>query len=157
MKYIYCDDGTWKFSEYFNYLDSIKGLLSDNLTDFVCDQRRYELSMAESLHDAWLINYSVDESHSEENIRSRYNKITIKLLGPYHDREFTLTYDHVVSYNVSVNGDTNVTKGHGDLLVHEFQLSDRGNLVHELLFSSGMVIFIECESIKFYEDILKGE
>ncbi len=151
MKYIYNEDGTWKLSKYFNYLDTIKGLLSDNVADLVCDQRRYDLSSAESLHDAWLINYSVDELHDEGNIRSRYCKITIKLLGPFHDREFILTYNNIVSYDVSVNESTNLEKGHGDLIVHEFYLSDEGNYMHELLFSSGLVISIECKSINFVE------
>jgi hypothetical protein len=153
MKYIYNEDGAWKLTEYFNYLDTIKGLLSDNIAGLVCDHKRYDLSSAESLHDAWLVNYSVDELHDEGNVRSRFCKITVKLLGPFHDREFILTYDNVVSYNVSESGDSNLEKGHGDLIVHELRLSEAGNYTHELLFSSGLVINIESKSIKFIEKI----
>ncbi len=149
MKYIYTNsNGVAQFDKYFQYLKSIQGQLPENVFSFAANVEHYDLSSHSSLHDAWLENIDIREIGQGERHEQRQTEIKLCLLGAFHDRHIYLTYKDVQKYCLSAAG---ALTGHGDLLVHEVQLSDSGSLIHELQFEKGN-IQIECKDI-LHEEI----
>jgi hypothetical protein len=85
----------------------------------------------ESLHDAWVESIEIREPATGPRNEVRVTDLTIRLLGPLHDRRHELLYRGVTRYSVDARS---VRHGHGDLIVHEFRLGDNGLVEHELLF-----------------------
>ena|ERR1051325_1449432 len=154
MKYIYDDQsGTTHFQRYFEYLQRIRGKLPKSLYEFAADQSRYALNDPRTMHDSWLVSITVHEGSASGDNR-RLMTIDLKLLGPYHDRHFDLRYGDVLTYQFDMPKKTNLppATGHGDLLYQEFRLTDdEKNLCHEIQFSSGRRLYVECREIAIHE------
>lgn len=159
MKYIYQDEyGVTQFAKYFEYLDGIKSKLPASLYKFAADPSRYTLTDRESMHDSWLTFVSIREEDDDLNNGSRSIQIELRLLGPYHDRYFDFSYHGVNNYvfNLPERSNAPPYSGHGDLLYQEFRFTDDNQLCHEILFSSGRRIYIECAQISVQETLLKA-
>ena len=96
-------------------------------------------------------------------------QLELCLLGAYHDRRIWLTYQHVTSYHLNAPQETKQPvldwqgrttgiialtheSGHGDLSVHEVRLSDTGSVIHELHFTHGSTLMVECDDIVHREE-----
>lgn len=62
-----------------------------------------------------------------------------------HDGGQTPSYDLATG----PNSEAHAKRGHGDWLIDEIRLSDRGLVLHEILFSSGARWLIESEDIEY--------
>jgi hypothetical protein len=148
VKYIHADAEGTDFTEYFEYIQSLRAKLAPHVFEFASNQDYYNLSRS-SLHDAWLISFDVKEPATGDRREIRSTEISLSLLGSFHDRRITLEYKRVKSYTFS-SQDTE--DGHGDLLIHEVRLSGAGFLVHEIQFVHGNFI-IECEDFKHSQEV----
>src|SRR5882724_5634901 len=87
--------GIWQFDRYFDYLGSIRGRLAPHVAAFALPLERYSLDSPHSLHDAWLESLTIEELAAGERGEQRNTRITVRLLGAYHDRWHELTYSGV--------------------------------------------------------------
>ena len=140
--------GTWQFDPYFAYLATIRDRLPAQVYAFASTWDHYALDNPRSLHDSWLEQIEVREAASGTRSEQRRTEMTLRLLGPMHDRIQVLRYRGVTDYRVQ---GTSVARGHGDLLVHELRLSRADRLVHELLFANGAEIVVECGHLDYDE------
>ena len=141
--------GGWQFDPYFAYLGTIQEQLSESAYAFASTWTHYSLDSPSSLHDAWLEELVVTEASSGARSEIRRTKLTLRFLGPQHDRHLVLHYSDVIDYRVDGKG---VSKGHGDLIVHEVSVSPDGHVVHELLFDSETSMLIKCGDLRFAEE-----
>jgi hypothetical protein len=149
MKYVARDaSGCWQLAPYFAYLEQIRDRLPREVYAFASDVAHYTLDSPTSLHDAWLEELTISEPASGVRSELRQTELTLRLLGPMHDRIQVLHYTGVQRYRVEAEA---VGRGHGDVLVHEVRLSEDGLLVHELLFAGGTAIAIECADLRYEE------
>lgn len=149
MKYIYDDGCGFDHRPYWNYLESIRNAMPEPIYRFSANTEHHDLTHPNSLHDSWLMSWSVNESLIDGKVKSRHVSIECCLLGSRHDRIIRLSYGGVVSHHVREPSDAALLtlRGHGDLLVHEIQLVQEGIFSHELVFSTGFVFL--CHFSKF--------
>ena len=149
MKHLERDaSGTWHFDPYFAYLATIHERLAEHVYAFAADRAHYDLDSPQSLHDAWLEELVLTEAAPSKRPQDRTTQLTLRLLGPMHDRIHVLQYYGVLGYRLEAGM---TARGHGDVLVHEVRLNELGVLVHEILFRSGARIVIECADIRYAE------
>lgn len=155
MKYIYRDsNGVVHFDQYFAYLEEISDRLPPRVRTIALDRRRYTLNDSETLHDAWLDSLQMHEAAAAQDSNRRAVQVELRLLGPFHDRYFEFRYQDVSRYIHDELPEYRClpsSNGHGDLLFHEFTLVAPAVLRHELQFSSGRRIQIECVDITWEE------
>jgi hypothetical protein len=138
--------GTWHLDRYFAYLATIHERLAEHVYAFAADRSHYALDSPQSLHDAWLEELVLTEAAPSKSPQERTTQLTLRLLGPMHDRIHVLQYYGVLGYRLEAGM---AARGHGDALVHEVRLNELGVLVHEILFRSGARIVIECADIRY--------
>lgn len=158
MRFIYTDEmGVTHFDAYFNYLSSVKDRFPRPLYEFAGDKTRYSLSDAKTMHDSWIEKLSVEEGVEKDGLNRRFVSIETRFLGPYHDRHFYFRYQQVVAYtfNHPEKFAAPPKFGHGDVLVQEFLITDRHDISHEILFSSGSRLHIICREIDVMETLLE--
>ena len=149
MKHLQRDaSGAWQFDPYFAYLATIRERLAEHVYAFAADWAHYALDSPRSLHDAWLEELVLTEAAPSKSPQDRPTQLTLRLLGPMHDRVHVLQYYRVLGYRLEAGM---TARGHGDVLVHEVRLNELGVLVHEILFAAGARIVIECADIQYEE------
>ena len=109
---------------------------------------RYSLDSPHSLHDAWLESLEVLEPAKGKRHEQRSTRITLRLLGAFHDRVHELTYVDVRRYRIDA---PDGHRGHGDLIVHEVRIEEADLVVHELLFANGCTVEIGCSDFFYTE------
>lgn len=123
--------------------------------DFAADCGHFDLTSHSSLHDAWLESITIQENASGDRSQVRVSEITIRLLGPFHDRHIHLRYEGVTGYSSVMparHGEPRYTHtAHGDLYTHEILVNERDLLTHKLLFERESTVFIECANITHRE------
>lgn len=143
--------GGWSMDEYFKYLSMHKSKFSTAVFDFAANSQNYDLVSHQSLHDAWLEFFSIVELASGERSQVRVINIDCRFLGPYHDVQIYITYVDVLNYSLSGRSadhlNSTASVGHGDLLMHEVNVTERGSITHEMVFSLGGTFKIECRDI----------
>jgi len=149
------------FSRYLTYLDSVRDHLPSHIYSFASDSRHFDLSSGSSLHDAWLESCTIRETATLDDPDTRGLEIALVLLGQYHDRHIYLRYTGITHYSL-VGPSQHATPrydniAHGDLLTHEIRLGQGNRLVHELSFSEGATILIECADIRHSEEMIKSD
>jgi len=149
MKYI-DGENPITFDPYIAYLNTIRDQLPAHVWTFASDPRHYRLDTPESLHDSWLESLTIEEPATGDRKERRTTAITLRFLGPMHDRHHVLRYERV--HNYEIVGPT-VRRGHADLYTHEVRIADDGQaIVHELVFAHGegadARILIECADIR---------
>ena len=152
MEYIYQDeDGGWQIEPYFAYIASVADRMPPNAQRFVLNRDHFALFPRNSLHDAWVEAVVIREPAVGDRLEQRTIEIELQLLGAYHDGRIWLTYQQVQSYVLSTPVEFPLppsgTVGHGDLLIHEVRLTEAGFIVHEILFSRGSTMVIECADL----------
>jgi hypothetical protein len=147
-----------QLDRYYDYLKSIEDALPPSALSFARAPWHYDFSKHESPHDSWLESCTIYEPASGERHQNREIAITLSLLGAYHDGHIKLVYTNVTSYEMTTgaNGEARAKRGHGDWLIDEIHLSDRGLVLHEILFSSGARWLIESEDIEYSWEPAEG-
>jgi hypothetical protein len=143
--------GAWQFDPYFANLATVRERLPEHVYAFAADWAHYALDSPQSLHDAWLEELVLAEAAPARRPDERTTKLTLRLLGPMHDRIQVLQYHGVRAYRLEAGM---TARGHGDLLVHEVRLNELEVLVHEILFATGARIVVECADLRYEENLL---
>src|SRR5262245_9020912 len=146
MKYVIPLGGGGDYRPYARYLESVKHLMPAHLFAFAANSENYDLSSPNSLHDAWLEEWSIIEVALPDKRSKRMIEIRARFLGPQHDRHIHLTYKNVGHYTMhnpeEFESPPTGRVGHGDLLIHELTVVREGLFEHELRFSRGTVFSV---------------
>src|SRR5262245_31308590 len=148
MKYVIPQNGGGDYRPYERYLETVKHIMPADLFAFAANFENFNLSSPNSLHDAWLGEWSIAEVTPPNEKRSkRVIEIRARFLGPQHDRHIYLTYRNVGSYTMQNPEEFEMPPtgrvGHGDLLIHELTVVREGLFEHELRFSRGTVFSVQ--------------
>jgi hypothetical protein len=140
-----------RFQKYFDYLESIKEKMPPDAHAFAIANWHYDHSDHRCPHDAWVDELSLLEPASGARSEIRHIDIRVSLLGAYHDGRLELQHKRVVSYCLTKEPGLSSRGvrllGHGDWLIDELRLSERGHVVHEIVFRNAGHWTIECEDI----------
>jgi hypothetical protein len=141
-----------KWREYREYLEFVRGRMPRSAHEFATAAWHYDTADARSLHDTWVDSLVIRESADGDRHEIRSLEIEVRLLGPYHDGNTTLSYQDVHAYSLDtpfecVSPPRGV--GHGDWLYDEVRLSQRDHVIHEIEFSRGSRWVIECNDIQW--------
>ena len=146
MKYVIPQNGGGDYRPYARYLESVKHLIPAHLFAFAANPGNFDLSSPNSLHDAWLEEWSIAELALPNRPKKRLIEIKARFLGPQHDRHIFLTYKNVGKYAMQNPEEFEmppfVGVGHGDLLIHELTVVRDGLFEHELRFRLGRVFSV---------------
>ena len=160
------------WTRYDEYLASIKDHLPPSAYAFAVAPWHYHTADHRSPHDAWVESLALHErarvidrgpinvAHEEvpaEDPPARKVDIHLRLLGAYHDGHIEFVYTNVNSYSLSKPplGPGSFGSGgwkyfnHSDWLIDEVRLSDRGLVIHEIVFASDSRWLIECEDFTY--------
>jgi hypothetical protein len=141
------------YERYRQYLQSIRDKMPVAAFSFATADWHYNAEDHRCPHDSWLDTLTIREPAAGERSEIREIEMHLRLLGSYHDGYIEITYKKVKSYSLDSPFESKmpprVRVGHGDWLIDEFRLSDRGYVVHEILFSRGSQWVIECEDILY--------
>jgi hypothetical protein len=145
-------EGQEVYGAYFEYLTSIKDQLPASAYEFAMASWHYNPGDHQCPHDAWVESLSIIEVSSGDRHEERSIEIKIRLLGAYHDGFAEMKYVGVKSYSLCTPAEFRLPPlgvGHGDWLVDEIRISDRGLVLHEIEFSRGSNWLIECQDIYY--------
>lgn len=137
------------FHRYQTCLLEIKTKLTKGLYELATSDWYYDFTDHRCPHDSWLDGVNFTSRVSGERSEIRLLDIELKLLGAYHDLFLFFTYVNVKSYVLS---DWNLELGHKDWIRDEFRLSEKGFVLHEILWAGPddkTRWVIECEDIHF--------
>lgn len=156
MKYVIPQGGSGDYRPYARYLESVKHLMPAHLFAFAVDSENFDLSSPNSLHDAWLEEWSIAEIALPNERSNRLIEIRARFLGPQHDRHIFLTYKNVGSYKMQSPEEFQMPPyiGHGDLLVHELTVVREALFEHELRFSRGTVFSVQFTDFEHRVEII---
>ena len=147
MKYVVPWGGGGDYGPYMRYLESVKHSMPTEIFAFAANIENYNLTSPNSLHDAWLEEWSITEMALLNERIKRLIEIKARFLGPQHDRHIYLTYKNVGSYAIhnpeEFESPPAGRVGHGDLLIHELTIVRDGLFEHELRFSRGTVFSVQ--------------
>lgn len=154
FKYIYENDsGFFCYDKYFKYIEEIKHKMPLSVYNLASDRERYDISSKKSLHDSWLISLIISCTDSAQEPSKCVTSITLKLLGPFHDRIYTICYEDVNEYSLAKKKAKRNDR-HNDLLHHEIRVTEEGSFEHVMTFDNAMSFFVSCSMLLFEENIL---
>jgi hypothetical protein len=137
---------------YQEYLHSLRGRLAVGAYEYATSDWHTDYSNRMSPHDAWVQSLIIEEPASGERGENRSLKITIELLGSFHDGRIRFTYAEVRAYALSVPAGFEgppLTGAHGDWKADEVRLSEHELVLHEIVFSRGAHWQIEALDMKY--------
>src|SRR5215471_25444 len=108
------------------------------------------------LHDSWIERIDIEEIASGSRHEHRTVEISIRFLGAYHDRYFTLRFPLVRRYSVErpLRWDKRQQiVGHGDVLDDAISIGEESYLIYSLHLEFGR-IEIEAKDIEFSEELI---
>lgn len=156
MKCILAEDHVIDFERYDEYLTGVEDVMDPRVFEFARNPDHFNLSSPSSLHDAWLEEFRVAESRSDDSDGNRIS-VTIVLLGAFHDRRIVLEYDGVSGYDFSFSGEVcrGTVQKHGDVYTHEMRIEE-GVHVHEILFADGHRFMIRFKRFSHREELVSA-
>lgn len=134
------------FGAYKKYLESVKERLPLSAFEFAAAAWHYDHTDHRCPHDSWVESLTIHETGRAERLRDRSVRISILLLGAFHDGHLSLNYTDVHLYSLT---SPKAGAGHRDWLIDEIQLSENGLVLHEVLFSNNAHWLIEAKDILF--------
>ena len=126
----------WNYLEDLAALKVCKDKIDPKTYDYITDEKFYNPSCHESLHDAWLIKLNIMAENISDLLNGNFYppKVILSLLGAYHDIIININYNEVRNYSLS--GDNNLS----DIISHKF-LFNNNFIVHEVHFAQGKMLF----------------
>jgi hypothetical protein len=85
-------------------------------------------------HDGWLEQMAIEEPSSGARHQIRTVRMTLRLLGAYHDGYIELHYPRVFRYRLD---NSVLSGGHGEWRYDEFRVTSEGHLEHEIEWVGG--------------------
>jgi hypothetical protein len=158
MKYVIPQGGGGDYRPYVLYLESVKHLMPAHLFAFAASSENFDLTSPNSLHDAWLEEWSIAEVALPNERKKRRIEIRARFLGPQHNRHIFLTYKNVGRYAMQNPEEFEMPPtgrvGHGDLHIHELTVVRDGLFEHELRFSRGTVLSVQFTDFEHRVEII---
>ena len=134
----------WYFDDYFKSLRKNENEIAKPIRQFVSDPKRYLFSMKETLHDAVLTEFKFAILKNED-------KLTMKFLSPYRDRNFKFVFKNVLAVRFKTE---NKSFKNNDLIVHQFSLKPRGVCEYDFIFASEQRITVKFKQLEIIEEFL---
>ena len=141
-----------QFRAYYQYLESVKESLPSDAFTFASAPWHYDPMDHRCPHDAWVESLTIKEPSSGSGHEYRSVELLLRLLGAYHDGHIEIVYSGVKNYSLTTPAEPEYPRpnvGHGDWLVDEVRLSERGLVEHEIRFSQGGRWLIECKDVTY--------
>lgn len=135
-----------QFAAYHQYLEKMRDAFPKNAYDFATAGWHYDFQDSRCPHDAWLESLTIREPAKGERREVRQIDITIHLLGAFQDGFIEMFYPNVSEYFVNTPAN-DLVGNHGDWLIDEVRLSQKDQVVHEILFSRGAIVRITSTDI----------
>jgi hypothetical protein len=159
LETIYLDDDFEEINRcyqiYYAYIESIKDKLPENVYRFAVADWHYDHEVHRCPHDGWIEAFLIKENATGKRKERRWLDIEVRILNAFHDGHIEITYNNVASYHLNklsnekfLNPDI-INDGHGDWLIDEIRLSDKGYVIHEIIFRRNSRWLIECEDIVY--------
>lgn len=149
MKYIHIPgDDAIEWDRYYAYIEPLKDSFPAHFRDLATNSVYYDLSSAESLHDAKLADLRITELPPDEiaEIPSILH-IHIELRGAR--RRTNLLYKDVRRYGLTGENDFGYFDSfHSDLYTHEFRIETDGYFTHEMEFVTASRFLIEFKDLE---------
>ncbi|WP_298043357.1 hypothetical protein [uncultured Campylobacter sp.] len=134
----------WYFDDYFKSLRKNENEIAKPIRQFVSDPKRYLFSMKETLHDAVLTEFKFAILKNED-------KLTMKFLSPYRDRNFKFVFKNVLAVRFKTE---DKSFKNNDLIVHQFSLKPRGVCEYDFIFASEQRITVKFKQLEIIEEFL---
>lgn len=132
------------FDDYFKSLRMNENEIAEPIRRFVLDPKRYLFNTKETLYDAVLTEFKFTILKNED-------RLTMKFLLPYQDRNFKFVFKNVLA--VRFKTDDKSFKNN-DLIVHQFSLKLRGVCEYDFIFASGQRITVKFKQLEIIEEFL---
>jgi hypothetical protein len=134
---------------YAGYLETVRDNMPSDAFTFASASWHYNPEDHRCPHDSWLQKLTIDEAASGARSEVRSVDISVRLLGAYQDGWIDLTYSDVTNYSLGfTQAGSSTNQGHGDWLIDEVRMSDRMQVIHEVVFSTGARWLIECRNVR---------
>jgi hypothetical protein len=117
------------FRAYHAYLEQNADRFPKSAYELATSSWYFDASDHRCPHDAWLESATFTESGTSPRQERRFNDLSVRLLGAYHDGYIDLTYPEVRSYSFDMSRSAH---GHGDWRYDEFRAAEDGGVVHEI-------------------------
>ena len=134
----------WYFDDYFKSLRKNENEIAKPIRQFVSDPKRYLFSTKETLHDAVLTEFKFAILKNED-------KLTMKFLSPYRDRNFKFVFKNVLAIRFKTD---DKSFKNNDLIVHQFSLKLEGVCEYDFIFASGQRITVKFKQLEIIEEFL---
>lgn len=138
------EDVVGAFRRYRVYLEFVRSVFPPSAYALATSDWYFNFNDHRSPHDAWLETFDLREKSHGARHEKRSLSLCVRLLGAYHDGYIELRYSDVFAYRLWSNDSH---RGNGDWLYDELRLSERGNLLHEIEWSSGGIWSIEASDV----------
>jgi hypothetical protein len=138
-----------KFEVYRKYLENNHQSFPPSAYEFSTADWHYNAEDPRCPHDAWVESLNIAENHLPKTDNKKGIKIELMLLGAYQNGQIKISYDGVRGYNLTLFPDSFEVKSHGDWIIDEIRLSEKGWLIHEIKFWLNGNWQIECEDIQY--------
>jgi hypothetical protein len=139
-------DPIQSFERYQDYLAQNRQRFPASAFDLATSDWYFDATNHRCPHDAWLEAITISEPSSGARHENRSTRITVRLLGAYHDGHIELEYPEVFSYNFDLSA---ASDGHGDWRFDEFRLSSDGHLLHEIEWRNPGVWLVEASDVRY--------
>jgi hypothetical protein len=152
MPFLKPDEIAARWTAYREYLDSVKARLAPGALSYATSEWHIDQQSHKSPHDGWLESVLVQEPSTGVRKEQRSIEIVIDVLASVQDGKIRFTYSGVRSYAIGAPGEfamPPLNVGHGDWLADEVRVSDRGLVLHEILFSRGATWMIEAVDLRY--------
>jgi hypothetical protein len=134
---------------YRSYLKAVAAYLPEPTRKFALSDWYYS-DLDKCPHDSWVESLEIVERGSGERKEKRDTDINLRLLAASHRGQIIFHYSTVSNYALSLEwGRNHGRASHEDWLHDQITLAGSGEVEHEIVFSSGAVWKIRCNTISY--------
>jgi hypothetical protein len=133
--------------EYSAHVDSWKDDLPTSAYEYAKAIWHYDMRDARCIHDAWLASCVFQEASLQKpHAKPTGFGIEISFLTGLEDRVLKFSYKNIVHYSLE---SPSQSETHSEVYFDEIRLSERKNMIHEILFMSNARWIIESNDFSF--------
>jgi hypothetical protein len=147
-------DRKWReqWRTYKHYLHSIQHKMRPHTRAFALADWHYNHEDPRCPHDAWFESLTLSTAHNDARHEDTSLGLVARLLGAFHDGHIELHYHNVFSYSFDFPSaqryESTTQRKHSDWLIDEIRFSDRGKIIHEIVWASDARWIIECDNVE---------